>query len=227
MNLFHMKGAWGGFSAEAYHQVVVPALITLYEENMDKHLPRGALRPGMKVLDLGCGPGHFTRALAERYGEIIFVGMDLSERMLTLARKSCGGLPNLSFTRGDALDLPLEDGSFDSVLSMASIKHWPDQARGLREIRRILKPGGMVFILEAHQGCSRKAAHNFVRRWRFTPWPITFPLAEYFRCFIAGQGLTEEALRRLCLEAGLESVSVTAEAGLPAVIARGVKPAGG
>lgn len=101
------------------------------------------LRPGDRVLDLGCGPGHVGRYLGLRGLEVH--GVDISERMVDVARRLN---PSLTFAQGDMRRLDLRDASAAAALAFYSIIHF--SARELvdifREIRRVLKPGGLLAL---------------------------------------------------------------------------------
>lgn len=99
---------------------------------------------GGRVIDLGCGGGHVSYAVAPVVGSV--VAYDLSADMLSAvaaeARKR--GLGNVETVQGPAEALPFPDASFDAVFCRYTTHHWPDVRRGLREARRVLKPGGLV-----------------------------------------------------------------------------------
>jgi len=124
-----------------------------YKERLDEILARGEtrgrrrvidlleVRPGMKVLDLACGPGTLTKPLAEMAspgGEV--VGVDLAEGMLALARAA--GIPNARFELMDIERLTFPDASFDAVACGHGLQFAPDLLRALREARRVLRPKG-------------------------------------------------------------------------------------
>jgi demethylmenaquinone methyltransferase / 2-methoxy-6-polyprenyl-1,4-benzoquinol methylase len=103
------------------------------------------------VLDLATGSGDVAFSLASRLPPTTrIVGMDFCEPMLEQATSKLAGHPskNLEFTPGDALALPLPDGSFDAVTIAFGLRNMADRARCLSEIRRVLRPGGSLFILE-------------------------------------------------------------------------------
>ncbi len=102
------------------------------------------LRPGMRLLDCGCGPGSITRGLAARVtpGEVI--GVDLEASQLNLARDEPGCPPNLQYVQAGVYDLPFPDGHFDAVFAHALFEHIAAPVRAAREICRVLKPGGRV-----------------------------------------------------------------------------------
>lgn len=99
---------------------------------------------GEAILDLACGPGIYSRPLAKMLPGGHVVGLDISAPMLNHARLRAKreGVGNLSFIRGSALDLPFLDARFDVVNCCGAIYLFPDVARALQEIVRVLKPGG-------------------------------------------------------------------------------------
>jgi ubiquinone/menaquinone biosynthesis C-methylase UbiE len=101
-----------------------------------------------RVLDLGCGGGHVSFAVAPHVAEV--VAYDLSEEMLAAVASEAAsrGLGNLSTLRGTAESLPFEDASFDFVFTRFSAHHWYDVNAGLAEARRVLKPGGKATFID-------------------------------------------------------------------------------
>ena len=97
-----------------------------------------------RVLDIGFGPGYSLVSLARRAGRV--VGVDYSRDMVEAARKLAAGQPNIRVRWGDAACLPFRARTFDCAITVNSIYYWPDLAAGLREIVRVLKPGGKVAI---------------------------------------------------------------------------------
>jgi ubiquinone/menaquinone biosynthesis C-methylase UbiE len=104
--------------------------------------------PSEAILDIGCGTGEFERLILTECPEQRMVGIDISEKMLRLARKKCSAYPTVTFLRANAAALPFPDQSFDLVVS-ASAFHYFDQPKvSLEEMRRVLVPGGSVVILD-------------------------------------------------------------------------------
>ena len=102
------------------------------------------------ILDVGCGTGALSFAIAARCGpEARVTGVDISEGMLASARaKIARGSAACTFVHGSAERLPLPDASVDLAVSSSSFHFWGDATAGLREIARVLKPGGTLLLLD-------------------------------------------------------------------------------
>lgn len=109
------------------------------------------ISPGDRVLDVGCGPGNFTRDFARAADGGLAIGIDASATMLSAA-VSAGGGPNLAYVRGDAHELPFGDAAFDAVCCFAALYLIEDPIRALDEIVRVLAPGGRLGLLAS---CNR------------------------------------------------------------------------
>lgn len=110
------------------------------------------LRPGERVLDLGCGSGWATRMLArlvgegpEGFGQVI--GVDVADEMVRQARAESRDFENIMYVHGSASQIPWEENFFDKVLSVESFYYYPDQDRALNELFRVMAPRGRMFIL--------------------------------------------------------------------------------
>src|SRR5690606_6556663 len=97
-----------------------------------------------RLLDLGCGTGYFTRALAQRFQATQICGLDLSQGMLDYAARHSG--EDIVWICGDAEQLPLASASQDLIFSSLVIQWCPDLFRTFTEMRRVLVPGGRVFF---------------------------------------------------------------------------------
>ena len=106
------------------------------------------LRPGDGVLEVAAGAGANLKIIAERMGEQVAVfGLDLSSRMLSFAARNLGPLPRPPhLVLGNAVFLPFADEVFSAALDGAGIKYYSDKGRAVRELLRVVKPGGKVLI---------------------------------------------------------------------------------
>ncbi len=119
-------------------------------EIVDAACSLGRLRPGSRVLEIGCGTGKLTEELAARGLHVEAV--DPGARMVGVARRRLGDTPNVSFRIGRFEDAELPAGGFEAVFS-ATAFHWVDASVGWEKVARVLRPGGMLALL-THLGFS-------------------------------------------------------------------------
>lgn len=113
------------------------------------------LRPDMRILDVGCGTGAIAREAARRLGQGEVVGVDREDAQLETARRLAGehGIKNVHFRRGDAARLDFPDGEFDAAFGRFLLEHVASPPDVIREIARVVKPGGWVCAYEWENGC--------------------------------------------------------------------------
>ncbi len=110
------------------------------------------LEPGMRVLDFGCGPGSITIGLAKHVGPTgSVVGIDRSAEAIAVAKQAAAA-PNLQYLEASVYDLPLPDESFDVAYAHQVLQHLADPVAALVEVRRVLRPGGLVAVRDADYG---------------------------------------------------------------------------
>jgi len=106
------------------------------------------LKPGMSLLDCGCGVGSITLDLAELVAPGPVIGVDIDESQLEIARDNAQqrGLANVKFEQRDVYELKFDSGTFDIVLAHTLLQHLSDPLRIIQELRRVLKPSGIAAI---------------------------------------------------------------------------------
>lgn len=126
--------------AEMYERTVVPAIFAPWAtEIVERARPIG---PADRILDLGCGTGIVARTLRDRLGGgAKITGVDASAEMVAMARKL---VPDLEWHEANAMELPFADASFELVVSQQMLQFVPDPLVALREIHRVLVPGGRL-----------------------------------------------------------------------------------
>ena len=190
-------------AATSYQEQLVPAL-------MDEWAPRvvaaAGIRPGDRVLDVACGTGVLTRAAARATGPGGGVtGLDLDPGMLAVAARMT---PTLRWQQGTAEALPFPDGSFDAVVSQFGLMFVPDPALALREMMRVLVPGGRLALAvwaSLTETPAYAAEVSLVERLAGTA------AADVLRApFVLGE---TDLMTGLCREAGIPGAGIALEQG--------------
>jgi ubiquinone/menaquinone biosynthesis C-methylase UbiE len=198
---------WDLILGPFYNRRILSAAGVMFTELVESLSP---LRTGSKVLDVGCGPGHFTRMLAKENPGATVIGLDYSAGQIRsaqafLKRDPC---PNCSFQQGNAMELHFDEGSIDLVVSLFSLKHWPDLVRGLTEIRRILKPDGLTLVGEADPQASPEAARRFANGFAGRLWLFRTPYLHWMKKVVLAKGYTGAELEQISRKAGFSKVSL-------------------
>jgi len=163
------------------------------------------LKPGMSLLDCGCGPGTITIGIAEAVAPGRVVGIDLYEPRLEQARALAAerGADNVSFQVASVYELPFEDNTFDAAFENSMLEHVDDPEKAAREIHRVLRPGGVF---------GARDVDNDGRLWGSLP-PALNGLHDFLPAFRSHQGSNVrigKQLRGLLRHASFENVVATA-----------------
>jgi ubiquinone/menaquinone biosynthesis C-methylase UbiE len=147
------------------------------------------------LLDVGCGTGQFAPHLLQRYPDITYWGLDLSAQMLEQGRARFGAFPNRTIiVKGDSERLPFRSNAFDIVTCSHSFHHYPRQSDVVREMYRVLRPGGKLMLID---GC-----RDGWWGWLVFDVVVTWLEGEVHHC-------SAERLRQLFGQAGFEKVNQT------------------
>ena len=155
-----------GSGPDSYERYQVPSVFGPLAEIFLGHVP---LEPGHRVLDVACGTGVVTRLVAPLVGPAgQVVGVDLNPAMLDVARqKAPAEGANIAWREGDAAALPCPSAGFDVVVCQQGLQFFPDKAAALREMHRVLEPGGCLALCVwrsiEHSPCNLAAAQALHR----------------------------------------------------------------
>jgi len=157
-------------------------------ENVSKVLD---LQPEDDVLEVACGPGHFLKNYASHVHSV--AGLDLSEvmvRMATKKNKDRVAAGTAEFVQGEASQLPWEDSRFSVAITMGSIIAFPKPLEALKEMYRVLRPGGRAVVSIEYNAEDKLDHTKEVQRWGMWLW-------------------TEDEVRAMMKEAGFSEISIT------------------
>ena len=190
-------------AATAYENLHVPAL---FQQWAPRVADAAGIQPGNRVLDVACGTGVLAREAVSRVGgEGSVAGVDASRGMLGVATRLA---PRIDWREGTAESLPFDDGTFDVVASQFGLMFFEDRSRALREMMRVLRPGGRVAVA-VWESLERSEAY-----------PIEVDLLERIAGRRAADALRapfvlgdKQALTSLFDDAGVGSVEITTQQG--------------
>lgn len=171
------------------------------------------LEPGSSIVDIGCGVGRITRALAKRAG--LVYGVDVSPEMLDRARQHNPGLSNVRWLLGDGSSLAgIEDGSVDGCVSLVVFQHIPEPGPILayvREIGRVVRPGGYAAVQVSNSPGVHRRPGPFARvRGALTTRLRHAPRGQHDSAWL-GTAIDLDDLRNAAAESGLEVGRVVGE----------------
>jgi ubiquinone/menaquinone biosynthesis C-methylase UbiE len=190
-----------GSAPEAYERFWIPALMGQCARDL---VADGGVKEGDKVLDVGCGTGVVVREAARLVGPSgRVVGSDLNEGMLETAKRFAEreNLREIEWQQCDAVTMPFDDGSFDVVLCQQGLQFMPDRQAAVKEMARVLAPGGRLALSVWKSASPLSIALCPALDHQFgvgttAPWEAAFSLGD------------RDTLRSLVSEAGLRNAHV-------------------
>jgi arsenite methyltransferase len=136
------------FSKEAAERLIATYSTPDLVRQRDATLQRLNLRPGERVIDIGCGPGFLCKSMTGAIGPTCrVVGIDISRDLIDFAIKDLS-VEAIEYRAGNAMALPFDAGQFDVAVSTQVLEYVVDADVALREIARVLRPGGRAFIVD-------------------------------------------------------------------------------
>jgi len=149
-----------------------------------------------QVVDIGCGSGWAARLMAEKAHDGRVVGIDVSDEMIRIAREGSALVSNASnaeFQVASAERLPFADGEFTHAFSMESLYYYADMSAALKEIRRVLRPGGQfVSVMDLYE--ENKPSHQWIEQLKV---PVQLLSESQYRLLFENAGFTNVGTQRL------------------------------
>jgi len=178
--------------AATYDQSVLQRLYfgPVHSKMLDLLVQEGLKDPPSCIIDVGCGTGRLLRAASGRWPKVQLFGVDPAEQMVVEATRLN---PNVIFKIAPAESLPFLDQTADIVLSSLSFHHWANQEKGLQEIARVLRPGGLFCL----------ADHNIISLAKLFGEKVKS--REQIRALMIGAGFTVQQQQKL----GMRFVLIT------------------
>lgn len=180
------QGSYEDFKQGKYTNEFIYGRYQIFDE-IDRVLT--ALPKGSRILDLGCGTGHFSNYMRQRGYEV--VGLDPSTKMLDFAKKN---FPEIEFVEGISSALPFNDNSFDLIISIEVLRylHPKDVVDSYSEVYRTLKPGGTFFVTHVN----RFATDGYYFFYHFQYFLSKLKGKQYHNCYFTTGGKEEALLKK-------------------------------
>jgi len=203
-----------------YNRQIYNAIFELYEHislNID-------VDTDSQILDVGTGRGYMALQLASHIPMTSVVGIDFSPTQIRAAERlrKKRRVGNCRYQLGNAMEIPFREDHFDAIVSVGSIKHWPDPQKGVSEMRRVLAPGGWAVISETDKEVSDEALRQFMAR--FKAWYLWNPLLFWgLRHIIFGESYSHQEIVAFFKAAGFKNIHMRNLGTCPYVIVKAQK----
>ncbi|RXJ03941.1 demethylmenaquinone methyltransferase [Anaerobacillus alkaliphilus] len=192
-------------------------------------MKRMSVQKGQKALDVCCGTADWTIALGQAVGNNGKVyGLDFSKNMLSIGKQKVQSMPQIELIHGNAMELPFKDNEFDFVTIGFGLRNVPDYMQVLKEMYRVLKPGGKVVCLETSQPTAFgfKQVYHLYFRYIMPIFGKLFAKSYEEYSWLQESTMTfpdKEKLAKMFAEAGFTGVQVKSYSGGVAAMHLGVK----
>lgn len=192
-------------------------------------MKRMNVQKGNKALDVCCGTADWTISLGQAVGfEGKVYGLDFSKNMLSIGQEKVRSIPQIELIHGNAMELPFPDNEFDFVTIGFGLRNVPDYMQVLREMHRVLKPGGKVVCLETSQPTAFvfKQLYNFYFKNIMPLFGKLFAKSYEEYSWLQESTMSfpdKEKLAKMFIEAGFENIQVKSYSGGVAAMHLGVK----
>jgi demethylmenaquinone methyltransferase / 2-methoxy-6-polyprenyl-1,4-benzoquinol methylase len=192
-------------------------------------MKRMNVQKGNKALDVCCGTADWTIALGQAVGnEGKVYGLDFSKNMLSVGQEKVRSMPQIELVHGNAMELPFPDNEFDFVTIGFGLRNVPDYMQVLKEMHRVLKPGGKVVCLETSQPTTFgfKQLYNFYFRHVMPLFGKVFAKSYEEYSWLQESTMSfpnKEKLQEMFIEAGFKDTQIKSYSGGVAAMHLGVK----
>lgn len=171
-------------------------------KRMSADLPEGA-----KVLEVAPGPGYFAIELA-KLGKYKITGLDISKTFVDIASKNAreAGV-ELDFRHGNASSMPFDEGTFDLIVCRAAFKNFSEPVMALKEMRRVLRPGGKAVIIDLRRDTPKETVDAYVDKMNAGRVNAAF-MKLTFRLMLLKRAYTREEFERFISESGFQNCEI-------------------
>lgn len=167
------------------------------------------LAPGARVLEVAPGPGYFAIALA-KLGTFSITGLDISETFVQIARTNAReAAVDVNFQLGNASAMPFADDSFELIVCRAAFKNFTEPVEALREMRRVLRPGGRAVIIDLRRDTPKEEIDAYIDN--LNPGKLNSAVMKLtFRVMLLKRAYTRSDFDRLISESGFQNSLIAA-----------------
>ncbi|HTW23365.1 MAG TPA: methyltransferase domain-containing protein, partial [Candidatus Baltobacteraceae bacterium] len=169
-----------------------------------------SLAEGSSVLEVAPGPGYFAIELA-KLGNYKITGLDISKTFVDIAGENARAEGvEINFRHGNASSMPFEDNCFDLIVCRAAFKNFSDPVGALKEMRRVLRPGGKALIIDLRKDTPKEEIYAHVDKMKIGPLDTAFTKLA-FRTFLLKRAYTRADFTKFIAESGFQQSDIREE----------------